>query len=380
MTRIRGEGGQAAAEYIAILLVAGALLAGAAAVAVAVPGVGDRVVAAVRTGICIAGGDLCRAAEAAAAGLPPCLTRERGERQDTTIDIAVVRVGGHGEWQLALRSDGGAVVTRLEENEVGGTVGVGVSFSPVGIDAGASATLSAGYRSGRAWRFADAAAARAFLDGARRDARVSAGRAPDERWDALAGSADAQAAAAVADLARLGIEAGGEAVLGLRRAGDTRTVTLDLGSDAPAIAIALPGFPAAPGIRRGVVAELTWVRGVPRELALRAARAGGDRVEEYPARLDLRDAASRALAERALRPGDEAADLGALAARIGSHGTVERDGYAVTRGRHGFSVGGRLGVALGLAHERVTEERRLVDAIAWVNGGPPQRRFDCLGV
>ena len=52
----------------------------------------------------------------------------------------------------------------------------------------------------------------------------------------------------------------------------------------------------------------------------------------------------------------------------------------MTRERHGFSVGGRLGVALGLAHERVTEERRLVDAIAWVNGGPPQRRFDCLGV
>ncbi len=380
MTRIRGEGGQAAAEYIAILLVAGALLAGAAAVAVAVPGVGDRVVAAVRTGICIAGGDLCRTADAAAAGLPPCLTRERGDRQDTTIDIAVVRVGGHGEWQLALRSDGSAVVTRLEENEVGGTVGVGVSFSPVGVDAGASATLSAGYRSGRAWRFADAAAARAFLDGARRDARVSAGRAPDERWDALAGSADAQAAAAVADLARLGVEAGGEAVLGLRRAGATRTVTLDLGSDAPAIALALPGFPAAPGIRRGVVAELTWVRGVPRELALRAARAGGDRVEEYTARLDLRDPASRALAERALRPGGEAAGLRALAARIGSHGTVERDGYAVTRERHGFSVGGRLGVALGLAHERVTEERRLVDAIAWVNGGPAQRRFDCLGV
>jgi len=144
-------------------------------------------------------------------------------------------------------------------------------------------------------------------------------------------------------------------------------------------ALALPGFPAAPGIRRGVVAELTLVRGVPREVALRAARAGGDRVEEYTARLDLRDPASRALAERALRPGDGAA-LRALAARIGSHGTVERDGYAVTRERHGFSVGGRLGVALGLAHERVTEERRLVDAIAWVNGGAPQHRFDCLGV
>ena len=380
MTRIPGERGQAAAEYVAILLVVGAVLAGAGAVAAAVPGVGDRVVAAVRTGICIVGGDLCRTTDAAAAGLPPCLTRARGDRQDTTVDIAVVRLGGHGEWQLALRSDGSAVVTRLEANEAGGTVGVGVSFSPAGVEAGASATLTAGYRSGRAWRFADAAAARAFLDGARRDARVAAGRAPDERWDALAGTASAQAAAAVADLASLGVEAGGEAVLGLRRAGDARTVTLDLGSDAPAVALDLPGFPAGPGSRRGVVAELTWVGGVARELVLRAARAGGDRVEEYAARLDLRDPVSRAVAERALRPGGGVPDLRALAARIGSHGSVERDGYAVAREQHGFSVGGRLGVALGLAHERVTEERRLVDAIAWVNGGPPQRRFDCLGV
>ena len=247
MTRIRGEGGQAAAEYIAILLVAGALLAGAAAVAAAVPGVGDRVVAAVRTGICIVGGDLCRTADAAAAGLPPCLTRERCDRQDTTLDIAVVRVGGHGEWQLALRSDGSAVVTRLEENEVGGSVGVGVAFSPVGVEAGASATLSAGYRSGRAWRFPDARRRARVPRRRAADARVSAARPPDERWHALAGRADAQAAAAAADLARLGVEAGGEAVLGLRRAGDARTVTVDLGSDAPRDRARPPGLPRRAG-------------------------------------------------------------------------------------------------------------------------------------
>jgi hypothetical protein len=59
---------------------------------------------------------------------------------------------------------------------------------------------------------------------------------------------------------------------------------------------------------------------------------------------------------------------------------LERRGYAITEDRRGFSVAGRLGVALGLSHERVTAERRLVDAVAWVLGGPPQRRFDCLGV
>jgi hypothetical protein len=43
-------------------------------------------------------------------------------------------------------------------------------------------------------------------------------------------------------------------------------------------------------------------------------------------------------------------------------------------------VAGRLGVALGLSHEQITAERRLVDAAASVRGGPPQRRFDCLGI
>ena len=39
-----------------------------------------------------------------------------------------------------------------------------------------------------------------------------------------------------------------------------------------------------------------------------------------------------------------------------------------------------VGRRLGLTHERVSSERRLTEALAWVRGGPPQRRFDCLGV
>ena len=92
---------------------------------------------------------------------------------------------------------------------------------------------------------------------------------------------------------------------------------------------------------------------------------------------------SRALAERLLEPGGgPREDLAALVRRIGHRtATVERSGYPIDRASgSGFSVGGRLGVALGLAHERVTAERRLIDAIAWVSGGRAQRRFDCLGV
>ncbi len=374
---MRRNAGQASPEYVAILLVVVTVLAGAAATVAAVPGVGGRVVKTVRTGICIVGGDLCRPSDAAAAGLPPCVTSARSDRQDTTLDVAVVRLGGHGEWQLALQSDGGAVVTRLEQNEIGGSVGVGLTFSPVGIDGSARAMATIGYRAGRSWRFPDAAAARSFLEDAK---RAEPAREPDVRWDALTGGARASAGAALADLARAGVSTSADAAIGLRRDGARSTLTVDLGSADPEFALELPGFPAAPAGRRSVVADVSWEAGAVRELVLRAATASDGRLEELGARLDLRDDGSRAIAEHVLRPGRTADDLRALMRRVATHGVVERTGYAVAERRRGFSVAGRLGVALGLSHERITAERRLVDATAWVRGGPPQRRFDCLGV
>ena len=363
-----------------MLLVVGVLLAGAAATALAVPGVGERVSGAVRTGLCIVGGDVCRTADAAAAGLAPCLTSERGTRQDTTLDLAVVRLGGHGEWQIALQSDGGAVVTRLQENEGGGTVGVGLTFSPVGLDAGARLALTAGYDSGRAWRFDDAAAARAFLDGAMHDEAEQAGRPPDIRWSGLAHGGDAEVRAGIAGLAAAGLTASADAVIGLRRDGASRTLTVDLGTEAPEIAVDLPGFPAPPGTRGALVAEATWRDGVPIELVLRSASARDDRLEEITARLDLRDPLNRGLAERLLVPGGTRDDIEAIALRAATAGVVERNGYVTSERRRGLSLAGRLGISLGVSHERVQSERRLVDALAWVRGAAPVRRFDCLGV
>jgi hypothetical protein len=380
---VRRAAGQASTEYVAILLVVAVVLAGAAATAAAVPGVGSRVVGVVRTGICIVGGDLCRSADAAAAGLAPCVTAERSDREGTTVDIGVVRLGEHGEWLLALQSDGGAVVTRLERDDIGGTAGVGVTFSPLGINASASAAALVGYQGGRAWRFPDAPAAREFLERAQREEGPPDARPPDTRWDAIAGSGSASAGMAVADLARAGVAVSADAAIGLRRDGGRRTLALDLGAREPALTLELPGYwsPPPPGAV-SVVAEVTWEGSAARELALRTARTEGGRIEELVARLDLRDPESRAIAERVLRPpGPEAAAaLRSLMRRIATHGIVERRGYAITERRKGFSVAGRLGVALGLSHERVTAERRLTDATAWVRGGPPQRRFDCLGV
>jgi len=373
--------GQASTEYVGILLVIVAVLAAGGAAAAAIPGVGERIGKTVRTGICIVGGDVCRTSDAAAAGLPPCVTSAESARQDTTLDIAVVRLGGHGEWLLALQSDGGAVVTRLEQNEVGGTVGVGLTFSPAGIEGAATAAATIGYRSGRAWRFPDAAAARAFLDGARRDATVTAGREPDTRWDAIAAGGSAVVGGAIADLTRAGLTTSADGALGLRQDGARKTLTLDLGAEDPGLALDLPGFPAAPAGVRAAVAEISWESGAVRELALRTATAKDGRLEELTARLDLRDPESRAIAERLVRPsGRMPDDLRALARRIATHGIVERTGYSIAERRRGFSVAGRLGVALGLSHERITAERRITDALAWVRGGPPQRRFDCLGM
>lgn len=379
---MRRAAGQASAEYVAILLVVATVLAGAAATAAAVPGVGARVVGVVRTGVCIVGGDLCRSVDAAAAGLPPCVTSERSDREGTTVDIGVVRLGERGEWLLALQSDGRAVVTRLEQDDVGGTAGVGVTFSPLRIDASATAAALIGFQGGRAWRFPDARAARAFLERARRDGAIPDARPADTRWDAVAGSGSATAGVAVADLASAGVTVSADAAIGLRRDGKRRTLALDLGARQPALTFELPGHWSPPPGEQALVAEVTWEAGAVRDLALRTATTRDGRIEELVARLDLRDPESRAIAERALRPPgrEAAAALRGLMRRVATHGVVERRGYAVSERRGGFSVAGRLAVALGVSHEDVRAERRLTDATAWVRGGPPQRRFDCLGV
>jgi hypothetical protein len=363
--------GQASTEYVAILLVVAALLAVAA---VALPGVGERVVAAVRTAICIAGGDVCRRSDAAAAGLEPCVTRARSSRTETAVDVAFVRLGENGEWQLTLRSDGGALVSRLDENEAGMTGGIGFTFSPAGIDAAAEASIVGGYRGGRAWRFRDARAAAAFI------ADGDHSRPPDVRWHALGGHADGYAGFDTgAELARAGLTASFASALGLRDDGRRRTLTLDLGLEEPDLGIELPGFPAAPGELRELVAEVTWERGRLRELAVRMAAGDRERLEEFSGRLDLRAAGNRAFAARLLGA-PTAGRLRALWRRIIGHGVVEYGGYRVSERRRGFNVASRLGLALGVTHQRIASERRLVDALAWIRGGPQQRRFDCLGV
>ena len=223
--------------------------------------------------------------------------------------------------------------------------------------------------------------ARSSTARARRAGRAA--RAPDVRWDALAGRADARGGrGGRGPRARRGSRPAASAVLGLRRDGDRADAhARPRRSTRPRSRSTSRASP--PRRARGAASSRRSAGSAasPRELALRTRDGRRRPLEEYTARLDLRDPANRALAERAAATGRRRAATCARSRR-GSrpHGIVERDGYAVTSERRGFSVAGRLGVALGLAHERITAERRLVDAVAWVRGGPPQRRFDCLGV
>ena len=222
-------------------------------------------------------------------------------------------------------------MTRLEENELGGTVGVGLTFSPAGVSADATASLVAGYHGGRAWRFPDARSAGAFLDG--RDARRRPCRRRARRTCAgtrIGGRAGAEAVAAIADLARAGLTTA--AVQRDRAAHGRRPPDADARprDRRPELSRSTcPAFPPVPVPGARWVADVSWENGAARELALRAATGSGGRLEEYTARLDLREPGNRAVAERLLRPGGTLGDLGALAARLRTDGVVERDGYSV---------------------------------------------------
>ena len=102
--RTRDATGQATAEYAGVLALVAATLLGTGAV-VGVSGVGDAVAAGIRTGICIVGGDVCRASDAAAAGLEPCTVGERSEGGGATVSIdtsADASAGGRcGNWRAS---------------------------------------------------------------------------------------------------------------------------------------------------------------------------------------------------------------------------------------------------------------------------------------
>src|SRR5262245_5725264 len=112
------ERGQASAEYVGVLALA-ALAFVTAGATVGLTEVPAAVGSTVRTGICLVAGDICRDADARAAGLTPCTTRDRSDGGGATFSVGWLRLGGADGLLVAHRSDGSVVVTQSKETRAG---------------------------------------------------------------------------------------------------------------------------------------------------------------------------------------------------------------------------------------------------------------------
>lgn len=369
------------AEYTALIGLVGAALAGTGAV-VGLETVGDSVAKAVRTGICIVAGDVCRASDAERAGLAPCTVAESTRGEGLTFTVASIRFGADDRWTASRRSDGTVIVTHHDERRLGGKVGIGVEASPLGLNAELSGKLDYALMSGRAWEFPDSESARRFLDDQDREARHPA----TWRFGDVGAVAGGETEAGIGPLTLTEFEATARAAAGARVGRGLTTYYVRTRADSFAGGISLPGVDAGvagPSTGDSIV-EVTRDRGGPREIAFRRVQRGSrdGQVVETVARLDLRDPGNRAAAEPllALRlpwPPAVATELRVLVARAVRSGIVERAVYVVDDDSEGVELGASLGVAVGVDASETELDRRLVAAQAWTEGSRARERADC---
>src|SRR4051794_6766501 len=385
---VTAPAGQAAVDYTGLLAVVAVTLAVAGAAAGLLAAVPASVAQAMRTGICIVGGDVCRTSDARADGLSPCVVSERAKGAGLTVSIALLRIGESGEWSAARRSDGTVLVTHSRERRVGAGGGIGASAGVVEVGAAGSLDLTAA--TGEAWELPSVAAAAKLIAGVRGG---HAGIPPTWRFGDAGGEASAGVGVSAFGTSLTAVEADGRAAAGVRMGRGERTVFIHVGATVTGPVDLLPGgnvrgSSEAPGggptgpLMLAVTRDANGLR----ELEYRHVQSGArsDEVVETLGRLDLREPANRALAERLLRvrlpwPPSVAGDLRAVIARTTAAGTIERSVYAVADSSHDFDAAVRLGAQLGVDASLVDVTRHLIAASAWTRGSPERRRVDCLG-
>jgi hypothetical protein len=378
--------GQASLEYVGLLTAVAVVLAGAGA-AVGGAGIPRAVVQAARTGICIAGGDVCRASDAAAAGLAPCLTGETVQGHGLAVTILSLRLGRSGSWTVAQRSDGSVLVTRLQDDAVGLAGGIGLALGPV-VAIGAAATFDLSLARGQAWELPSAAAAAVLVAAVRRGDDPPL--APTWRFGDAGERSELQVGVSIPGGSLSALEASGAMGAGVRVGRGEITTYVHVSADASTpLGTLLPGARAGSGGPDG--AGATLLLGVTRdahglrELSFRRATPGtaAGEVVETVGRLDLRDPANLAIAEPLLAqrmpwPATVASELRGVLLRTAQAGVIERSVYAVEDRSHDWAGALKLGLALGLDVSELDVRRRLVDAGAWMAGSPERRRVDCL--
>jgi hypothetical protein len=384
---LRSSHGQASLDYVGLLAVVGVALAGAGAATGIAAEIPRAVVHAARTGICIAGGDVCRASDAAAAGLAPCLTGETAQGRGLAVTVLSLHLGHRGSWTVAQRSDGSVLITQLEDDAIGLAGGIGLALGPV-VDVGAAATFDLSLAHGRAWELPSAAAAAALIAAVRRgdDPPV----APTWRFGDAGEEVAGFAGVSIPGATLTALEASGGMSVGLRVGHGQRTtyVRVHAGVSTPLGDLVPDARGSSDGADGGGAPLLLGVtRDVHglRELSFRRAAPGAapGEVVETVGRLDLRDPVNRALAEPLLArrmpsPPDLGAALRAVLLRTARAGVIERSVYAVEDRSHEWAGALNLGLAVGVDVSELDVRRRLVDAGAWVSGSPERRRADCL--
>ena len=383
--------GQASLEYVGLLALVATAFA-VAAPAAGLAGVPAEVANVVRTGICIVGGDVCRDADAVAAGLAPCTVSDRRRGGGLAVTLMSLRVGGDHQWLVAQRSDGSVVVTKTHRDDVGVSGGLGYELGP--LKAGLEGEAGLRVARGVGWEFPDAAAARRFLAAAHYGLSAATRRWPatwrsGEAGLAVSGWAGLGAVATGEDGTALespaaGIEVSADAALGARIERDRTTIYLRAETGGPRTTGLLDGALAAGGAGP-VVAEYTRDRSGPRELAFRVSATGArpHEVVETVARLDLRIHSNRVVAQRLLRrrapwPPAVAEDLRAAVRRAVQAGTVERSVYAIDDGSRSLELAGRFGAEIGVEGGYSKVDRRLLAASAWTAGSQERTREDCV--
>ena len=435
----RHEAGQATNEYVALLAVVAAVMAGL--VGLSAGGLGAHVLAGMQRGLCAVTGAGCRTAAVAERDrLAACPLERRLREERLSETIASVKLSSSGTLTAVRGSDGRVTVTLADGSGAGVETGAG-AWVALGRAVGADAKAGAGlvWGSGRSWTFPDEASAQRFV--ARYgDKATMRGKLVDEVRGLCSFLCDAvgwrphpqlpepdethvEGGAAATLAEAFGGHAGGEAglVLGrrVRRDGET-TWYVRLNAKAAA-ELSLPGAElVATGGAQAMLSYRLDRGGRPLALGVhlvgegsgRAALAGAVRrgkvdgggkagetrgtVVELDATLDLGDDGDRAAAGGLLAalggvvpavPGgvvgvaDAVAEVrrsaADLGARIAARAQVDVRRYALSADTSRYGGAVALGLKLGGAFERSAKGLRLVDARTRLPGLPFLARDDC---
>ena len=396
--------GQSTIEYLALVLLAVAVLAAGAA-GLHATGIAEALIGQIRVAICRAGGDDCRTPP------EPCVVAATTTLDDLTARVAILRLRGGRTLVRERRSDGSERVTLVTRG--GGGAGLGL-----GADVGAGtwvlggrldAALEARGGRGRIWTLSSHGQATALVRAltrppARRGRRALA--PPDSTFG------DRGLATSVSGaLERVGLSLEAEDLFTTRvdrRTGE-RTLVIRRRTDALGSLGVVGPAGAEGGARRDERAALVVDRGgrpvrllltatrrvqgglqLPGPLRALVARSGlplrHGRVVETERRLDLADPVNlaaarafvRALGDPGLRVGPAVVVTAALRRRLDTAGETRLRLYDLDV-RHGGAHGGLdLGIGIGGGYEHAVEHLRLVGATERDGAGRWRERDDCL--